>query len=225
MIQSWLSRWKHFDSEPWHPDFKKAAFLMASQNKKIPLLTISLVAFVIIGIGTAGFMEWKMRGVLGVKYRLESEINRLEVNNQLYLRESLAFQGLMDQANVVSAFITPTEQWLDWVVAILKSPSTSMRLNQVSYKLIVPKKLEKKAAKKNEKSPDLVPFLEINLQGRLRGETENALRSLEDYKNQLQALPLLTPHIQAIEVGRVLRDDKTEEVDFEMLLRLTLLKP
>lgn len=222
---SMLLKWRYAQSfRPWHPDFKGMLLGEKQPIKFQGMLVVILVFVFCLSLGAYGWLEWRYQNIQQTQQRRLAGIRLLEKNNQLYLSQSFDFQSIIEEENVLLGFVGPTRLWMEWLIAILQSPMQGMIFDQIDAKLVTPKKLERKTAKKIDKKTEPSPYLEIVLKGFLRGAPEDALQVLERYKNALQAISILKDHIAVIEVGRVIRDEKSEQMNFDLLLRLNLLK-
>lgn len=203
----------------WHPDFRAGASVVGASEGGQRLLRNLILSILVALIGLLGFIEYHVQCVLSENRAANSRFLSMKPLNTRYLKENQEFMLQAHKIDIVSNFITPTQDWLDLVVAIFASRPAGAIFNQVTFTV----KEDIKPSGKNVKAKPLPPTWEVKIAGSVKGEADLALQMLEAYKESIKSIELIKTRIINTEVLMIQRNDKTGLVDFQLVINLKTL--
>ena len=138
---------------------------------------------------------------------------KINPHNQQLLKQNQEFLTIKTQIDAIYDFESPTSGWLQLLDTICEHKQENVIFSNFDLKWIVPPKDKKKKI-----APP--PYFALTITGSIQGASDQALASLEHYKENFYKIDLLKDRIESFEVNRLTRTKTLDWMDFEMLLHL-----
>lgn len=198
--------------KPWHPDFYTLPQKTEIEARhRFWEKTITISCFGILGI--LGWFVFQNRLLQNELHEQNLSLAKLEPYNKKLLKENQAFLTIKNQIDAIYDFVSPTSQWLQLLNTICEHKQEDVIFSNFDLKWVTPPK-----DKKAKTTPP--SYLTLTIKGSVQGSTDQALTSLEHYKESFNTIDLLKNNIQSLEVNHLARQKALDWMDFEILLHL-----
>lgn len=196
----------------WHPDFHSVP-QKTEIEVRYRFWERVLIGLCLSSLGILSWIVFHNRLLHDELYKQNINVAKLEPYNQKLLKQNQEFLEIKNQIDAIYQLISPTADWLRLLENICQQKQEDVLFSNFDLKWIVPPQDKKKKI-----TPP--PYFALTIKGSVQGATDQALVSLESYKESFYKIDLLKDRIQSFDVNRLTRQKELDWMDFEMILHL-----
>jgi len=201
----------------WHPDFRDTEVLPDIKVVRTNFL-VNFIAFAlaVVAVGNLAFSEYQ---ALTMSKSIEAERAKIDDGlsaNRNYLKASKEFEAEAPKIRDLNSFYTGYVDPLEVVLALSESRPETVALGSIRVGV-------GKVNKGTAKRPKMVLVPECTINGRLRGDSAEALDVIDEYATILRNMPIFQDRLDSIEVSRPTRNATLGVFEFSVVIKLKAL--